>query len=268
MLVVPIIVGLGLLLGGAVYLRRTRKNEALISGEATHTKPKLPAPFVKWEPNPVTEGEWAEFAPIGPNDRTLFPWPAIGQFWKDSDVVAFVAMCGRLNLPVNAAGLVLRSESGLNPTSLLKQPIYGPDKKTVIGYKYAAGLCQLTVGANRPGYQTQAAVLEFSKKPISEQLKVIEPFWAAMPIKAKMSPTRMYMCNFLPALAWKPLDFVLARRDDKSTLPGGLSRHDVWASNPGFDPGGKRGYFTIGDIHAHCVRLMQNDAKAAGKAVA
>lgn len=211
-------------------------------------------------PSPSNDPEWARYAPLGPNDTAFFPWPGF-LYWSEADCAKFKQVCSGLQIPLNSAAFVLRSESGLNPKTLTKHRVFNKDG-SLKGELYSGGLCQLTVGANVPGYTKNADIERFARLPIPEQLDVIASFWAKLPLRPGLSPGRMYLANFLPACMWWEEGKILGEAEGKTRLPGGLTTGAVYAQNPGFDPGRKKGSFTVGDILNYVSRTIERDAKA------
>lgn len=216
-----------------------------------------------FSPNPSADPEWARYAPLGPSDTAFFPWPGF-VYWSEADCAKFKAICAKLQIPINSAAFVLRSESGLIPKTLTKHKVFNKDG-SLKGELFSGGLCQLTVGANVPGYTKNADIERFAGLPISEQLDVIAGFWAKLPLRPSLSPGRMYMANFLPACMWWEQGKILGEAEGKAKLPGGLTTGAVYAQNPGFDPGKKRGLFTVGDVLDYVGKTIQRDASALEK---
>jgi len=126
----------------------------------------------------------------------------------------------------------------------------------------AAGLIQLTRGANLPGFATTDAVRAVASWSPEKQLReVVLPFYKrAFPkgAPAGMDAVALLRKNFLPALAGESASYVLGvdhgaigpngeTADDR--LPGGLTRGDLYHWEGGLDTQ-KRGYFTWGDVDA------------------
>lgn len=246
-------IGLFALLGAAGAAFKLRKAKMLQnikhqSDPVLHSPSKNPIlSMTKWVPNPWPhEGEWADFFPLGPVDQYAAPFEGLRTHgWTQDDILNAETVAKRLAIPINAMLAVLASESGLNPKKLLKQKIVNKNTGKV-SYFYAAGLPQLTRGANQPGYTTNETIIAFADKPISEQLVLIERMWSAIGKKPNISPGRLYLYNFLPEIANKPVDFIIGEKDSKEKI-GGLSKGAIWAQNPGFDPA-RKGRFTVGDV--------------------
>lgn len=237
--------------GAAFKLRKGKKTLHNIKHESDPLKPVQNAlmSMTAWVPNPWPHGgEWADFFPLHPADEYAAPFDGLKTHgWTKEDILNAETIAKRLNIPINAMLAVLASESGLNPKKLLKQKIV--NKKTgKISYFYAAGLPQLTKGANQAGYGTNEAIIAFADKPIAEQLALIEKMWSGFGKKPDISPGRLYLYNFLPEVAGKPIDFIIGEKDSKEKI-GGLSKGAIWAQNPGFDPT-RKGRFTVGDVFA------------------
>jgi len=72
-------------------------------------------------------------------------------------------------IPVDSLAAVMSSESGLNPAAAYKLPN---------GQIFAAGLFQLTTGANLAGFTSKEAIAEVVKKTAEEQLdQIARPYF-------------------------------------------------------------------------------------------
>lgn len=151
---------------------------------------------------------------------------------------ALLQAAATLGIPVDALALVMYSESRFDTKALNPLP--------------AAGLTQLTVQANLPGYTTKEAVQAITGMDAADQINlVVVPFYQRIPNAAGADPGFLYMKNFLPALAGLSEETVLGQKDSEELLGHGssLKLGVIYKANPGFDAQ-KRGYFTIGDAYA------------------
>ncbi|AUX23362.1 uncharacterized protein SOCEGT47_038850 [Sorangium cellulosum] len=142
-----------------------------------------------------------------------------------------IDLCADLGIPVDSMCAIISNESaGFNPRALNPLP--------------AAGLIQLTTGANLPGFRTKDAIRSIINMSAEEQVdRVIRPYYERMPAAKGAHPGHLYMLNFLPSDANKGEAFKLGIRDAEGW------RGQVYAKNYGFDRE-RRGYFTIGDVYA------------------
>lgn len=186
---------------------------------------------------------------VGP----AFPWLAR---WTPDDRRALLEAQTAVGLDPKIGGLlaVIDHESGGKPDALNPLP--------------AAGLIQLTRGANLPGFTTTPAVRAVATWTPARQLRdVVLPFYRRMfPSGAGSSQGGVALLrkNFLPAVAGEADSFVLAvnpgstgpNGETSNSTVSGLSRGAIYKSNYGFDPGAKmangtisggRGYFTWAD---------------------
>lgn len=186
---------------------------------------------------------------VGP----AFPWLAR---WTPDDRRALLEVQTAVGLDPKIGGLlaVIDHESGGKPDALNPLP--------------AAGLIQLTRGANLPGFTTTPAVRAVATWTPARQLReVVLPFYRRMfPSGAGSSQGGVALLrkNFLPAVAGETDSFVLAvnpgstgpNGETSDSKVSGLSRGAIYKSNYGFDPGAKmangtisggRGYFTWAD---------------------
>jgi hypothetical protein len=167
--------------------------------------------------------------------------------WDATARRALYDMQTSLGLDPKVGGLlgVIDHESGGKPSALNPLP--------------AAGLFQLTRGANLPGFTTAEAVRAVASWDPARQIRDV-----GLPLYRRIFPhgagstqsaAALLRRNFLPAVAGQADDYVLAVREG-STGPGsetpestvgGLSRGAIYKSNAGFDGGG-RGYFTWADV--------------------
>lgn len=92
----------------------------------------------------------------------------------------------KLGVPVDSLALIMSHESGFNPKA--KNPLP------------AAGLIQITRGANLPGFDTDEKILAVLDMSPEEQIeKVVIPYYLRFGDKLKgANPGRILMANFLP----------------------------------------------------------------------
>lgn len=178
-----------------------------------------------------------------------FPWLVA---WPAADRQVLVDVAKRLNIDPTALSTIFHLESGGDP-SVPKQESGTP----------RAGLIQITVGARMPGLDSAAmvwAVRSWSAR--RQMLEVVEPFFARYKGRSPgWGAFHLYKLNFLPGVASKGDDFVIARDGSSEPLIQGvpLTLGAIYANNRGFDSGGK-GYFTWGDV-----RRKVEGAQKAGK---
>ncbi|MDM7992953.1 MAG: hypothetical protein QUS11_06525 [Candidatus Fermentibacter sp.] len=178
--------------------------------------------------------ELDENAVAGP----AFPWLLA---WSPADRQILVDVSRRLNLDPRSLTSVFQLESRGDPAAPAQQS--GTPR---------GGLIQITVGARLPGLDTSEKVWAVRGWPVSRQLlEIVEPFFARYKGRdLSWDEFRLYKLNFLPGVAGRDDGFVIGRRgSDEPLIPGQkLTLGAVYAANPGFDPGGARGYFTWGDV--------------------
>lgn len=184
---------------------------------------------------------------------------------------AFLDTAAQLGIPVDSIAVILSHESGFNPKALNPLP--------------AAGIFQLTTGANLPGYTTKEEIVALADKTATEQLVPMAAFDARFGDKLKgANPGVMLLANFLPFYLGKPEDFVLATRPPelvgmtaggaewKTTLAGlndpqaptfraftAAEKYYVW--NPGMDIR-RSNTITVGDVYQGAADIA---ASAKGK---
>lgn len=165
----------------------------------------------------------------------------------------FLDVCERLGIPVDSMAMVCSHESGFNPAALNPLP--------------AAGIFQLTVGANLKGYTTSDAIRAIAKLSAVEQLPILEAYYARTGSKYKgANPGQLLLANFLPAFYGKPEDFVLANippelnvgftsaqlkqvQDDRAAANQPFTKEEgyyIW--NPGMDVN-RDGMITVEDVY-------------------
>lgn len=156
-------------------------------------------------------------------------------------------------VPADSAAAVMYAESGLKPDAANRL-----GKKT--GPIVAAGLIQLTRGANLPGFTTQADIDRVAAMSVIDQIQqVVIPYYRRFGSGAKgASPGHLRMMNFLPALANQPDGTVLATLDGENNA--------IYRANYGFDVGAKpdghggftggKGFFTIADVYANTEGIL------------
>lgn len=199
---------------------------------------------------------------VGP----AFPWLAK---WTPDDRRALLEAQTAVGLDPKIGGLlaVIDHESGGNPAALNPLP--------------AAGLIQLTKGANLPGFGTPEAVRDVATwSPVRQLREIVIPFYRRMfphGAAATQSGTALLRKNFLPAIAGESGSFVLAvnpgsmgpNGETSESTVSGLSRGAIYKSSYGFDPGAKmvngmiaggRGYFTWADADKHAAASVARGA--------
>jgi hypothetical protein len=167
-----------------------------------------------------------------------FPWLLA---WSPEERQVLVDVSRRLNLDPRALTTVFQLETGGDHTA----------PRSKVGTP-RGGLIQITVGARLPGFDTAEKVWAVRGWPVAEQLLgVVEPFFARYKGRdLSWDEFTLYKKNFLPGVAGRGDDFVVGRRGSDEPLIQGqkLTLGAVYAANPGFDPGGAKGYFTWGDV--------------------
>ena len=181
---------------------------------------------------------------VGP----AFPWLTS---WTPTDRRALLDAQRAVGLdPLNGGLLaVIDHESGGKAAALNPLP--------------AAGLIQITKGANLPGFGTADKIREVATWTPARQLaEVVVPFYQrtfprSAPQGEAQGGVALLRRNFLPGVAGQPEGYVLGVRDGAAgpggetaddRIAGGLTRGAIYRSNPGFDPCGARGYFTWADV--------------------
>lgn len=141
-----------------------------------------------------------------------------------------------LGIPVESMAAVMFAESGLRPDS--RNP---KDRSTPVA---AAGLIQLTRGANLPGFSTSEAIESVTSMGFEEQIRlVVLPYYRRIPSARGASPCKLRMLNFLASHANDTPSTIIASRGDA-----------IYSGNWGFDRGatsadsGGKGYITVGDV--------------------
>jgi hypothetical protein len=179
--------------------------------------------------------------------------------WDPTARRALFDMQTALGLDPKIGGLlgVIDHESGGKPSALNPLP--------------AAGLFQVTPGANLPGFTTPDAVRAVATWDPARQIRDV-----GLPLYHRIFPhgsgpvqsaAALLRRNFLPAVAGQADEYVLAVREG-STGPngetpdskiGGLTRSAIYKSNAGFDGSG-RGYFTWADVDRQAQAAAQRVA--------
>lgn len=209
-------------------------------------------------PVPPLPADWARWNGARPEVRGA-PMNTILNFHGLSTTdatfrAALLDVCDRLLIPVDSMTMVLSHESGLNPHALNPLP--------------AAGIFQLTVGANLPGYTTKDDILALATKTATEQLVPLEAFYKRFGSSLHgANPGKLLLANFLPSFLGKPEDTVLGNIPPELNvgfIPSELvtltkARNDsgqrftkeeqIYIWNPGMDVN-RDGMITIGDVYA------------------
>lgn len=167
-----------------------------------------------------------------------FPWLVAS--WTPAERQVLVEVARRLNLDPRSLTTVMHLESGGNPAV--------PTQKSGTP---RAGLIQITVGARMPGLDTSDKIWAVREWPITRQLlEIVEPFYARYKGRdPSWGPFALYKRNFLPGVASRGDDFVIARQGSSEPLIEGLplTLGAIYAANPGFDSA-KKGFYTWGDV--------------------
>lgn len=210
--------------------------------------PDLPSPAAAV----ISTGVTGEDPIVGP----AFPWLSK---WTPADRQALLDAQIAVGLDPKIGGLlaVIDHESGGNPAALNPLP--------------AAGLIQLTRGANLPGFTDADAIRAVATwSPARQLAEVVTPFYRRMfPSGASAQDgVALLRRNFLPAVASESASYVLGVKPG-STGPNGetsddrigtLTRGAIYSSNAGFDSGG-RGYFTWADADRQAAASVARGAK-------
>lgn len=151
----------------------------------------------------------------------------------------------KLGVPVDSLALIMSHESGFNPRA--KHPLP------------AAGLIQLTKGANLPGFDTDEKILGVLEMSPEEQIeKVVIPYYLRFGDKLKgANPGRVLMANFLPGKMGGDESTVLGVKDAEGF------EGKVYTWNPGMDRD-KDGKITIGDVYGDAASVAK---RAGGKRI-
>lgn len=183
-----------------------------------------------------------------------YPW--LVEKWTKPQRALLVETARKLNLNPSALATIFQLESRGDPTVPTKA------EGTPRG-----GLIQITVGARMPGLDTAEKVWKVREWSIEQQLeRVVGPFLERYKGRTPdWSAFELYKRNFLPGVASKSNDFVIARKDSSEPLIPGqpLTLGAIYAANPGFDPGGK-GFYTWGDVEQKVSAQLKS---AGGKVV-
>ncbi|EYF01890.1 hypothetical protein [Chondromyces apiculatus] len=158
-----------------------------------------------------------------------------------------LAVARELGVPVDSLATVIAHESGGKTTALNSLP--------------AAGLIQITTGAELPGFETPEKIRAVATWDDVRQIReVVRPFYARLlaryPHLRSATPGELLVANFLPSDSSKPLDHRLADEASESER-----RRNIYAANRGLDRAGK-GYVTVADLHEVAAEVT---GKAAGK---
>ncbi|WP_437679979.1 hypothetical protein [Sorangium sp. So ce131] len=228
--------------GGAFALWRRRalfsaRSERARQIARTTPAPPLPPGWEGWAGARPEPGGW-------PQD-TILALPGLERL-TPSARAALVDLCAELRIPVDSMAVVISRESGFRADALNPLP--------------AAGLIQLTTGARLPGFDSETRIREITTWSAERQVRwVVGPFYRRLARRAAgANPAELYMLNFLPGDAGKPLDFRLGDRESEESF-----RRKVYEWNSGFDKSQpKRGYFTVADVHQ---AVRRSAAGAGGK---
>lgn len=202
----------------------------------------------------------ATMSPTSPSSSPLADDPIVGPAypylsrWTPDERRALYDAQMALGLDITKGALpgVIQHESGGNPAALNPLP--------------AAGLVQITKGANLPGFTDADAIRAVATWPVQRQLSdVVVPLWKRFGNLSGATLRDMLRKNFLPGVANKPDSFVLGVKEgsvgpngekpEDKLIPGmGLTLGQIYKANPGFDPGGSRGYFAWSHVDADAAR--------------
>lgn len=146
-------------------------------------------------------------------------------------------------IPADSIAIALYAESGLKPNAANRN-----HDMTIV----AAGILQLTKGANLPGFNTTEALENITKHTIEWQIKnVVIPYFKRFGSIGAVSPGRLRVRMFLPVFANASEDTLAGEKDNHNKLPGSnMTYNDVYISNSGFDTD-HSGSFTVGDVIAN-----------------
>lgn len=256
-------IALGLIGGGAGRMAWDWLHRRSAPGQAPASTLALSA-----APPPVS-GEWARWAAVGarPEPRgwpedTILAAPGV-EALDAAGRKAALDVCGELGLPIDSLAAVIASESGwqswaINGVQRDKdgRPRRSPDGKYLLTPEnadrvaagkapfYAVGLCQLTLGANLPGFTSNEELLAIAEWSAARQLRdVVRPFYARVPKARGATPGQLRMLTFVPADAGKPQDFAVGERG-----ADGL-RAAIYRGNQGLDSN-KDDKITIAEVEA------------------
>jgi hypothetical protein len=170
----------------------------------------------------------------GAPDGSVLAFKHIQDAWAPADLAALFDVAAQLGIPVDSLAVVMEHESGCDPSALNKLP--------------AAGLIQLTTGAQLAGFTTADAIRQVGMMSVQEQLRgpVLAYYTRGSSKLRGADPGQLLLYNFVSAFFGKPDSTVISRK--------GQAIYD--GNWQGFDPQ-ERGYFTVGDVYAAARAVVQ-----------
>lgn len=179
--------------------------------------------------------------------------------WTTEERIALFDLADTLGIPVDSLGTVMAIESGFNPAAI------NP------GLTRAAGLIQLTLGANLPHFVTPNDIAQVAKWDVKKQLRDVVAVYYSRVQRAKGADAgTLYMLNLLPAHAFEAAETVIARKLDPEALAAiaatasllrtpeqknAMRQHFIYTQNSGFDTH-HRGFFTVGDVKSFAFNVL------------
>lgn len=172
--------------------------------------------------------------------------------WTNADFVELDRIARHNRMSAADLLLVLASESGLKPQAA---------NRNAEGFPIAVGLNQLTSSANALVGISEAERLQVPTLPVSEQLPLIDRFFAGLPwTKAGKSYDHaglVYEGNFAPSI-------MLSKGTSPETVLYTRGKDGVYYDrNSGFDTA-KKGTITVGDLIEHLRHVSEQPVYRAG----
>lgn len=222
--------------------------------------PSLVYAVTRWLSGPQAGSGASGGAPVPPatgEDPVVGPaYPWLVEKWTREQRALLVEVARKLGIKPAVLATIFQLESRGDPAVPTKAE--GTPR---------AGLIQVTVGARMPGLDTADKVWAVRSWPIERQLReIVLPFFERYKGRSEAwTAFEAYKSNFLPGVAGKGLDFVIARKGSSEPLIQGqpLTLGAIYAANPGFDAGNK-GFYTWADVKA---KVDAAEKTAGGKVV-
>jgi lysophospholipase L1-like esterase len=204
--------------------------------EAPSGRPATPPPAGGGGPRPP---EWWRYGGARPEiegwpHRTILAVPGLAA-QSPAVRLALLELAQDTGIPVDSLATMIGHESGWKPAALNPVP--------------AAGLVQITTGANLPPFTTADAVRDVATWSAERQMaEVVRPLWLRHKGARNVHPGKALLLNFLPADANKAEAYILA--DDDAW------RTKVYAANKGLDTD-KDGNILVGEVFEAAGRMAR-----------
>lgn len=225
-------------------------------------------PSYEWPNDLGAHFDWGQFRGARPELRgapknTILFVPGIDKITPEERAL-LLDVSERVNIPVDSLAAIISKESGFKANATYwkeeKDPKTG--KKTGKKEAFAVGWIQLTNGAHLAGFATVADLERVRAMSGAEQLvAVAEPYFKRFKADdpKRFSPGHVYMLNFLPDDARKPLEFPVGdNRPEASAW-----RKKIYEMNSHFDAA-KKGWFSIAEVRASIAAITR---KARGRRI-